>query len=130
MVSMYSALLLVGVVFALLRRRLKPLSVWGFVALILPMGIDGGTHLLGDLVGIGNGFRDSNAWLAALTGNVFPATFYAGDALGSFNSWMRLLTGVLFAIGCAWLAYPHLERAFSETRAKIKAKFGRAGLAL
>ena len=130
MVSMYTGLLPAGLAFALLRRRLKPLSVWGFVALILPMGIDGGTHLLSDLAGIGVGFRDSNTWLAALTGNALPAAFYAGDALGSFNSWMRLLTGILFAIGCVWLAYPYLESALGEAGAKIEAKFSRAERAL
>lgn len=130
MVSMYTGLLPAGLAFGLLRRRLKPLSWWGFAAFILPMVIDGGTHLVSDLAGIGNGFRDSNAWLAVLTGNAFPAAFYAGDAFGSFNSWMRLLTGLLFAIGCVWLAYPNLESALGEAAATIEGKFSRAGLAL
>lgn len=130
MVSMYTAILPVGLVFRLLRGRLKPLSLWSFAAFILPMVIDGGTHMLSDLGGIGNGFRDSNAWLAALTGDVFPAAFYAGDALGSFNSWMRLVTGILFAIGCVWLAYPHVERALDDAAAEVEGKFIRAGLAL
>lgn len=128
MVSMYTGLLPAGLVFGWLRRRLKPLSLWGFAAFVLPLGIDGGTHMLSDLAGIGNGFRDNNAWLAALTGNAFSAAFYAGDALGSFNSWMRLITGLLFAIGCVWLAYPYLESMWGETAAKIERKFGRAGL--
>lgn len=42
-----------------------------------------------DLAGIGQGFRDSNAWLAALSQQSLPAAFYAGDAWGSFNAWMR-----------------------------------------
>lgn len=112
MVSMYTGIFVAGLLFALVRRWLKPLPWWGFVAFALPMAMDGGTHLISDIAGLGHGFRDSNAWLAALTGNVFPAAVYAGDALGSFNSWMRLLTGILFAIGCIWLTYPQLEREF------------------
>ena len=46
----------------------------------------------------GTGFRDTNAWLAALTGNALPDSFYMGDQLGSFNSWMRWLTGFLFSL--------------------------------
>lgn len=130
MVSMYTAILPVGWVFRLLRGRLKPLSVWGFAAFSLPLVIDGATHMLSDLGGIGNGFRDSNAWLAALTGDVFPAAFYAGDALGSLNSWARVVTGILFAIGCVWLAYPYLAQALGEAAAEVEEKFNRAGLAL
>jgi len=82
------------------------------------------------VAGIGNGFRDSNAWLAALTGNMFPTTFYSGDGLDSFNSWMRLLTGILFGIGVVWLAYPYLNDAFADIAAEIENKFKRKGLSL
>lgn len=126
MVSIYTGLLVVGCWFALVRRWLRPLPGWGFVAFILPMAIDGGTHLISDIAGLGNGFRDSNAWLAALTGNILPVAFYAGDALGSFNSWMRLLTGALFAIGAVWLAYPYLESEFAGAAAQIHEKFQNA----
>ncbi len=123
MVSMYTSIFFGGVLFALVRKRLKPMSLWAFILLaILPMLIDGGTHMASDLAGIGNGFRDSNAWLAWLTGNVFPSTFYAGDALGSFNSWMRLITGVLFGVGVVWLVYPYMEQATGETAEVLEVK--------
>jgi len=128
MVSMYTGLFFAGLLYWPLRKRLKPLPLWGFAFFLLPMALDGGTHFLSDLAGIGQGFRDSNAWLAALTRNAFPATFYAGDALGSFNSWMRLITGILFGIGVAWLAYPYLESAFADLTREIEAKLSRTGL--
>ncbi|MGQ0602073.1 MAG: DUF2085 domain-containing protein [Anaerolineales bacterium] len=130
MVSMYTGIFFGGLIFSVLRKWMRPLRWWGFGLLILPMVIDGGTHLVSDVFGIGKGFRDSNTWLAALTGNVFPATFYAGDVLGSFNSWMRLMTGGLFALGCVWFAYPHLETAFADVRRDIEAKFQPAALRL
>jgi len=130
MVSMYTGLFFLGLLYWPLRRRLKPLSLWGFALLILPMVVDGGTHLISDLAGIGQGFRDSNAWLASLTNNAFPATFYAGDAFGSFNSWMRLITGALFGLGAVWLAYPYVESAFADAARQIEDKFQRAGLTL
>ena len=100
MVFMYTSIIFWGVIFFKpLRRGLKPMSWWAFLLLLLPMAIDGGTRFVSDILGgIDGGFRYDNLWLAGLTNNDFPATFYAGDALGSFNSWMRLITGILFAL--------------------------------
>jgi uncharacterized membrane protein len=124
MVSMYTSIPLFGLLYWPFRRRLKPLSLWTFALMLLPMVIDGGTHLISDLTaGIGAGFRDNNVWLAELTNYAFPGTFYSGDALGSFNSWMRLLTGVLFGLGIVWLSYPHFEKLLSEAARQIEVKF-------
>ncbi len=109
MVALYTSLFVSSVVVRFLRRGLRPLPIWAAVLLALPMVLDGGTHFVSDLAGLGQGFRDTNAWLAALTGNVLPAAFYAGDALGSFNSWMRLITGALFGISIGFWALPYLE---------------------
>ncbi|MCI0395102.1 MAG: DUF2085 domain-containing protein [Chloroflexi bacterium] len=131
MVSMYTSIPILALGYGAVRRWLsqrfvgRPLPLWAFALLLLPMAVDGGTHLMSDLAGIGNGFRDSNAWLAALTNNALPATFYAGDALGSFNSWMRLITGLLFGLGLVWLVYPRLDRSFVETAGEIEAKLRR-----
>jgi len=111
MVWMYTSVLPISLIWRLLRRRIRPLPWWGFVLFLLPMALDGGMHFISDFAGLGQGFRDSNAWLAALTNSALPASFYAGDALGSFNSWMRILTGVLFAAGIAWLGLPYLAQA-------------------
>lgn len=103
------------------------MSVGAFALFILPMVVDGATHMASDAAGIGNGFRDSNAWLALLTGTVLPTWFYAGDALGSFNSWLRLLTGSLFGIGVVWLVYPRLERVMRDAADALEAKLRHAG---
>ena len=113
MVSMYTATWIFGILWWPFHRRLKPLPWWGLALFLLPMAVDGSSHFLSDLAGIGEGFRDSNAWLATLTNNAFTTDFYAGDAWGSFNSLMRLLTGVLFGIGIIWSSFPYLELAFS-----------------
>jgi uncharacterized membrane protein len=113
MVSMFTSTWLFGLLWWPLRRRWPKLPLWGLVLFLLPMAVDGGSHFIGDLAGIGQGFRDNNAWLAALTNHAFPASFYAGDAWGSFNSLMRLLTGILFGLGIVWFGYPYLDEAFS-----------------
>lgn len=127
MVSAYTSIPLGGLLWRLFRKRLRALPLWGFILMALPMAIDGGTHVISDLAGIGQGFRYTNTWLAALTGNRFPALFYAGDALGSFNSWMRLITGVLFGVGLVWFALPVMQEAFDDMARTIEAKFERAG---
>jgi hypothetical protein len=51
--------------------------------------------------------------LAVFTQHIFQASFYSGDAWGSFNSLMRLLTGFMFGLGIVWYTYPYLDKAFS-----------------
>lgn len=114
MVAMFTSLWLFSILWHLLRRWLKPLPWWGLVLFLLPLAVDGGSHFISDLFGIGQGFRDSNAWLAALTNYAFPSSFYIGDGWGSFNSLMRLLTGVLFGLGIVWFGFPYLDDAFSQ----------------
>ena len=114
MVSMYTSILLAGLLYGLVRKQTKPASLGNFAILLLPMVIDGGTHTISDLAGIGQGFRDTNLWLQILTNNAFPITFYQGDALSSFNSWMRLITGMLFGIALVAFAFPYLNDAFAD----------------
>lgn len=109
MVSMYTGILLCGIVWRPLKRSIPKLPLWGLALLLLPMALDGSSHLISDLAGLGRGFRDGNVWLAALTGYAFSPGFYVGDALGSFNSWMRLITGLLFGLGVVWYSFPYLE---------------------
>lgn len=131
MVSMYTSLFIWGALFGLLRQRLKPLPNWGLVLLLLPMVVDGGTHLVSDYIaGFSTGFRDTNIWLAVLTNYIFSPTFYAGDTLGSFNSWARLISGILFGLGGVWFTYPRIEAAFIDTAYQSATKFQKAGVPL
>lgn len=114
MVYMYSMLFLSSLGYGLLRERLKPLPLRAFFLLLLPMAIDGTTHAISDLVGIGQGFRDTNVWLRILTKNAFPIAFYHGDGLGSFKSWMRLITGILFGIALVGFAFPYIKDSFAD----------------
>lgn len=130
MVAMYTAFWLSAIAFAFLRRRVAPLPIWAYGLLILPMALDGGTHLISDVLAgpnFGQGFRDTNLWLAQLTNQAFPASFYAGDAFGSFNSWLRLITGALFGLASVWLAFPYADATFNEIREALEDKFVRLG---
>lgn len=113
MVGFYGGWFLFGVVYALIRQS-RPgwrglrwqTALW----LLLPIFLDGVTHAVSDLWGIGAGFRDTNGWLAIVTGYRLPAAFYAGDAWGSFNSVARLTTGLLAAAGLILWLFPWMDR--------------------
>jgi uncharacterized membrane protein len=130
MVSLYTSILFFAWLWWPLRKKIKSLPLWGFALLMLPMAVDGVTHFIGDLSGIGQGFRDTNTWLALLTDHTFASTFYVGDAFGSFNSWMRLITGTLFGLSIVWLGFPLLEDFFTDLARNLEAKFQRADLTL
>jgi hypothetical protein len=84
------------------------------------MALDGGTHMLSDLWGIGMGFRNTNTWLSMLTGNLFPAVFYAGDAWGSFNSMARLVAGLLAAFSLIFWLFPLLDGMLRRASTALK----------
>jgi uncharacterized membrane protein len=108
MISFYTSVWLFALVAYPMRRSIKTLPWWGSLLLLLPIAVDGVTHAISDLAGIGIGFRDTNMWLAALTKDQFSAAFYAGDALGSFNSLARFITGVLAGLGIVWFVFPYI----------------------
>jgi uncharacterized membrane protein len=108
MFSMYTVILPATWIWIAFRKKLGALSIWGLLFFLVPMVLDGTTHVVSDIAGFGQGFRDNNVWLAAITNNSLPVSFYVGDALGSFNSWMRLLSGAFFAIGIVWFALSYI----------------------
>lgn len=123
MVSMFTSIWLFGIIWGLLKKKNKKLPWWGALLFILPMAIDGTTHLISDFAGIGQGFRDSNNWLAIMTKYTFPIDFYAGDAWGSFNAWMRLISGILFGLGSVWFGFPLLQEWLSNSVKVIDDKY-------
>ncbi len=85
-VALYGALVLFGLLFHFVRRRLKPLTMRQFLLFILPLGLDGTGQLLG-------------LWT---------------------STWVtRVVTGILFALGCVWLVYPYLQEGMSEVDVQV-----------
>ena len=125
MISFYTSVWFLAVIWSPFRRKVKPLSWWGFILLLLPLTLDGSTHAISDFAGIGQGFRDTNQWLAILTNNAFLATFYAGDALGSFNSIRRLVTGTLAGLAIVWLAFPYIFQSQTLNQELDKSNYGK-----
>ncbi len=110
MVYLYGGVWLAALIYGSCARsrQMKPIALWLFALLLLPILLDGVTHFLSDLDGLTSGFRYDNTWLAALTGHRLPNSFYVGDSFGSFNSLMRLLTGLLMGFAVIWVALPYI----------------------
>ena len=113
MISMYGGIWLAGLIWGFMPRPARRISIYLFIVLALPLILDGTTHFISDLSGLTAGFRYTNDWLASLTGNRFASTFYLGDGIGSFNSWMRWVTGLLFSVGLVGWAFPYVEENFN-----------------
>lgn len=114
MVAMYTSIFILGLLYALLREwgyRLPGMPWWLFFLFLVPMGLDGTTHLINDALRLD--FRQTNKWAIWLTFSAFPAEFYADDMFGSLNSVLRLITGVLFGIGVVGFLWPIMESEFS-----------------
>lgn len=112
--AIYGGILLFGILYGLVRDRniawlqwlKKPIRLWGFILLLLPMALDGFSHMLG--------LRDMNE-------NVNMDMWYgwlfrsSGSQLFSPNWWLRIVTGLLAALGFVWFAFPRLQRAMEES---------------
>lgn len=106
--ALYGSIFATGLVYAAARRgrfggrlawMLRPITWLRFGLLLVPIAIDGLTHLLG--------VRDDNAWFDHLTGGQF-GSFSVGDGLGTLNWWLRIISGLLFGYAVIRLLYPWL----------------------
>jgi uncharacterized membrane protein len=111
-VAIYVAIAVFGVVFAVLRRlglKVPYLPFWAYLIIaVAPMGMDGFSQL-------------------------FANPPFNGFGLGLYpiresTPFLRALTGGLFGMGNAWLAYPYIEDSMRETREMLETKLIRAGV--
>ena len=102
-VAIYGAIVLFGLIYALVNRKLPALPWWAWILIGLgPIGLDGFSQL----------FSQMNwAWLA----HYLPYR--------ESTPFLRVLTGGLFGFMTAWFAYPNIEESMRETRQYYIKKF-------
>lgn len=110
--AIFGTIFLAGLVYALLRRRLRPLPVRWYAVLVAPMAIDGLSHVISEITRLG--FRSTNAWAVRLTGGALVPAFYTGTTIGSLNWLLRTLTGALVGLATVGLLYPRLDKEFAH----------------
>ncbi len=102
-VAIYFSILLAGLLFGVVRNRIRPLPIWVWFFLgIVPIALDGGSQLIASLPILRLPVRES-----------IPA--------------LRTLTGALFGVMNVWLAYPYVEETMQETRVLVVSKLAAAG---
>jgi uncharacterized membrane protein len=101
-IAIWGGILLFGLLFGILRKSLKPLpmTIW-FIIGIVPIALDGGTQLLSSL-------------------SIFSFLSRESTPL------LRTVTGVLFGLMNAWLAFPYVEESMIEIQAMVSAKLASA----
>lgn len=102
-VAIYLALFGGGLIFALTRKRLRPLPFWIYVIVGLgPIGLDGFSQLLS--------YEPFSLWAVRETAPFF-----------------RVTTGAIFGLMNAWLAFPYVAMSMNDTRMQIEEKLINAG---
>jgi uncharacterized membrane protein/glutaredoxin len=109
--ALYGGMLLFGIGFSLARDRkvrwlqwiLRPLPWYIFLLLLVPILVDGITHMAG-LRGISD-----------LDAEVGFGTFEIGTQMFSLNWWLRVITGLAAGLGAVWFAYPRMSRSMEES---------------
>ena len=128
MISTYGGIWLGALCYAILGKRAPRIPLWLWILVgVIPLGLDGITHFINDIVAgsSGQGFRDTNDWLRVLTFNAFPAEFYYGNMLGSFNSWARWITGLLFGILTVFAIFPYIGAGLKDTQRDLEYQLAR-----
>lgn len=103
-IAIYGMIFLAGLLYAMGRRRVRPLAWWVYVLGLLPMAADGGYQLLSAVVPL------------LLPG--LPISPYESTPL------MRTITGALFGLVTVWLAYPYIQETMDEFRETLHQRFG------
>ncbi|MCA9971802.1 MAG: DUF2085 domain-containing protein [Anaerolineales bacterium] len=118
--GIYAFVLIGGLLYGLLRRRVAvpPLPIWAFVLFgLLPISLDGFSQLFGYFSTPIDGSAPTGI-MAALQ-SIFP--------LRESSPLLRTLTGALFGLMLAWLAYPRIDDGMGANAAELKQKLTRIG---
>jgi len=112
-IAIYGAILLVGLVYMIpaVQRWLKPMPVWLWVLLgLVPIALDGFSQLF-------------SAY--PYTAIPFIRDIFAFLPERESTPELRTLTGFLFGLSCAWLAFPYLRESFNDMSAQLGEKLSR-----
>jgi len=105
--AIYGTIFLFGLVYGLLRRRWKvpSLPLWAYIGFgVVPMLLDGGYQFLS---------------------YVMPLIWPDGPIVPHETApAMRVITGALFGLATAWLAYPIVNETMEEARKSLERRFG------
>lgn len=142
-VAMYGTIFLGGLVYGLVRPRLKPLNFRWYLLFLAPIGLDGGLALLGELgqvvpnfvlAGLGLGVlavaalllhlrKQLNRFSILMLGIGLLAVIFVQFFGPHYSNYaLRTITGFIFGFGTVWFVYPMMEEAFGDVWRETQAK--------
>jgi len=108
--AIYGSIALSGLAFALLKKlkiKIPYLPFWIYLLIaIVPIGLDGASQWFSS--------PPLNSLITNLTRESTP--------------FLRTLTGAMFGMGNAWLAFPYIDDSMEETRTLVENKLSKAGV--
>jgi uncharacterized membrane protein len=130
-----------GIIFAIRLFRPPMLRFKWFLLFMIPIGIDGGTAFVSELmrfipayplwiiglviiIGATILLRSQKLltwqWLLFFTAG--PIALLLAQTVGPYESswWPRTITGSIYALGAIWLIYPMLEVSYRDEREKLQ----------
>jgi uncharacterized membrane protein len=111
-IAIYGAILLFGIIFGLLGRRVKPLPLWAWLLIgMAPIGMDGVSQLISQFL--------------SEPGLSFLQPYFGFLDYRESTPFLRTLTGFLFGWTTAWFGYPLVEETMNDARQLLVSKFAR-----
>jgi uncharacterized membrane protein len=148
-VAMYGTIFLGGLVFGLVRHCLKPLPLQWYLLFLIPIGLDGGLAMAGELSQVIPTFILSGLGLVVLAAigvvvfkqreRSWPSYLILVIGLLAVlylqffgphysNYYLRTITGFIFGFGTVWFVYPLMEESFLDIWRDTKLKLaGQSG---
>jgi uncharacterized membrane protein len=133
--AIWASLFAGGLLYAAVRRWLRPLPFKWYLLFLIPMGVDGGTGLISPFFAIFPGLllviaalvltgliaaalyrQEWLKWQYYLFIAMGPLSFFYVYLFGSHESnWeLRTITGAIFGLATMWFVFPLLARDFAQ----------------
>ncbi len=98
-IAMYGSFFLFGIIFSLIKKKIKPLKWWLWILIgIIPIGLDGISQI--------SGYGLQISWLPARESTPL----------------LRTITGILFGVFTAWYLFPLVEDSMRTTKRMLVRK--------
>ncbi len=147
-IAIYATLLVGGLLFTLVRHRMKPIAFKWYLLFLIPIAFDGGTGLASELSAVVPMWilwalglaaiaiilwvmkvQKSITWQGLLFLSFGPLALLTIHLFGPYHSDLlrRNLTGFIFGVGTVLFAYPYMDESFAEIHQDIRRRLANAG---
>ena len=116
-IAIYGAILIFGLIYSIpaVRSRVRAMPIWLWVLIgLMPIALDGFSQLFSEY---------------PYTAIPFIGQMFSFLPERESTPELRTLTGMLFGLSCAWLAFPYLRESFDDMARQLGEKLARVNAA-